>query len=95
MADLIIEPYKKIYWDRQTYGSFDEHLKAMRIATTIYIGNLSFFTTEWQLHETFSTVGDITRIVMGLDRFKKTPCGFSFIEFEHPESARLATQVSN
>ena len=50
-------------------------------ATTLYVGNLSFFTTEEQIHELFSKCGEIKRLVMGLDRFNKTPCGFCFVEY--------------
>ena len=71
----------------------------MKDATTLYVGNLSFYTTEEQIHELFSkyvaplhcpiaaTVlttqrcGEIKRIMMGLDRFQKTPCGFCFVEY--------------
>ncbi|EME84554.1 uncharacterized protein MYCFIDRAFT_214779 [Pseudocercospora fijiensis CIRAD86] len=50
-------------------------------ATTLYVGNLSFYTTEEQIHSLFSTCGEIKRLVMGLDRFAKTPCGFCFVEY--------------
>ena len=56
----------------------DEKLKD---ATTLYVGNLSFYTTEEQIHELFSKCGEIKRLVMGLDRFQKTPCGFCFVEY--------------
>ena len=45
------------------------------------MGNLSFYTTEEQIHELFSRAGDLKRIIMGLDKIKKTPCGFCFIEY--------------
>lgn len=41
----------------------------------------SFYTTEEQVYELFSKVGEIKRLVMGLDRFQKTPCGFCFVEY--------------
>ncbi|KAK5112765.1 Nuclear cap-binding protein subunit 2 [Meristemomyces frigidus] len=50
-------------------------------ATTLYIGNLSFYTTEEQIHHLFSKCGELKRLVMGLDRFTKTPCGFCFVEY--------------
>ncbi|KAM0256452.1 hypothetical protein ACHAQJ_004977 [Trichoderma viride] len=50
-------------------------------ATTLYVGNLSFYTTEEQVNELFSKCGEIKRLVMGLDRFNKTPCGFCFVEY--------------
>ncbi|TGZ77830.1 nuclear cap-binding protein subunit 2 [Ascodesmis nigricans] len=59
-------------------GAEDETLKD---ASTLYVGNLSFYTTEEQIHELFSKCGEIKRLVMGLDRFSKTPCGFCFVEY--------------
>ncbi|KAL9531985.1 Nuclear cap-binding protein subunit [Sphaerulina musiva] len=56
-------------------------------ATTLYVGNLSFYTTEEQIHSLFSTCGEIKRLVMGLDRFAKTPCGFCFVEYYTHEDA--------
>ncbi|KZZ89716.1 nuclear cap binding protein subunit 2 [Moelleriella libera RCEF 2490] len=50
-------------------------------ATTLYVGNLSFYTTEEQVYELFSKCGEIKRLIMGLDRFDKTPCGFCFVEY--------------
>ncbi|KAI8865673.1 RNA-binding domain-containing protein [Ramicandelaber brevisporus] len=59
----------------------------MAATKTLYVGNLSFFTTEEQLHELFSTCGAVQRIIMGLDRNKKTPCGFCFVEYYERRSA--------
>ncbi|KAF7295043.1 Nuclear cap-binding protein subunit 2 [Mycena indigotica] len=56
-------------------------------STTLYIGNLSFYTTEEQIYELFSKCaspedgGGIKRIIMGLDRNSRTPCGFCFVEY--------------
>ncbi|KAI9754659.1 MAG: nuclear cap binding complex subunit [Lichina confinis] len=47
---------------------------------TIYESS-SFYTTEEQIHELFSKCGEIKRLIMGLDRFNKTPCGFCFVEY--------------
>jgi len=48
---------------------------------TLYVGNLSFYTTEEQIYELFSKCGEVARIIMGLNRDTKTPCGFCFVEF--------------
>ncbi|KAK9747574.1 hypothetical protein RND81_02G001400 [Saponaria officinalis] len=40
---------------------------------------MSFYTTEEQVYELFSRVGEIKKIIMGLDKNSKTPCGFCFI----------------
>lgn len=62
-------------------GTRAEQDKLLRLSTTLYVGNLSFYTTEEQIYELFSKCGDIRRIVMGLDKYKKTPCGFCFVEY--------------
>lgn len=48
-------------------------------ARQLYVGNVSFYTTEAQIYELFSTVGHVNRVIMGLDRNKKSPCGFCFV----------------
>lgn len=53
----------------------------LKTSKTVYVGNLSFFTTEAQIHESFSVVGPIKRIVMGVNANTKTPCGFCFVEY--------------
>jgi len=70
--------YKDKDWRKKTD---EEHQRALEKSTTLYVGNLSFYTTEEQLWELFSRCGDIKRIIMGLDRIKLTPCGFCFIEY--------------
>ncbi|KIH57658.1 hypothetical protein ANCDUO_12145 [Ancylostoma duodenale] len=65
---------------RQSFqGSLKEQDLALRTSTTLYIGNLSFYTSEDQLYELFNRAGEVKRVIMGLDRFKKSPCGFCFV----------------
>lgn len=67
----------------------EKDLEKAKTSSTIYIGNLSFYTTEEQVYELFTRAGKVDRIVMGLDRFNKTPCGFCFVEFSsHDDSIR-------
>ena len=54
---------------------------------------MSFFTTEDQIYDVFSKVGDIRRIIMGLDRHKLTPCGFCFVLFYTREDTEHAVKV--
>lgn len=56
---------------------------------------MSFYTTEEQLYELFGKCGDVKRIVMGLDKFKRTPCGFCFIEFYTREDGENAMAYIN
>jgi nuclear cap-binding protein subunit 2 len=55
-------------------------VEKLKISTTLYIGNLSFYTSESQIYELFSTCGEVSKIIMGLNKNTKTPCGFCFVE---------------
>ncbi|KAI0273552.1 RNA-binding domain-containing protein [Gloeopeniophorella convolvens] len=70
-------------------------------STTLYIGNLSFFTTEEQIYDIFSRCanpedgGGVKRIIMGLDRHTRTPCGFCFVEYyTHAEALASMRYIS-
>ena len=76
-----------ICWDRANYTEFKDQLEAVKNSKTVYIGNLSFFTTEAQIRATFSFAGPVKRIIMGLNNLTKTPCGFCFVEYFHQEHA--------
>jgi nuclear cap-binding protein subunit 2 len=84
---------KSLYADRKFMGGKDAWQDALEASTTLYIGNLSFFTTEEQLYELFSRSGELKRVIMGLDRYTKTPCGFCFVEFHHRESTEDALRL--
>ncbi|EPY43861.1 nuclear cap-binding protein subunit 2 [Angomonas deanei] len=59
-------------------------------SATVYVGNLSFYTSEEQLRIHFLPCGPIRDLVMGLNEQSRTPCGFSFIVFETTEAAAMA-----
>jgi nuclear cap-binding protein subunit 2 len=79
-----------ICWDRKYYNNFQDQLQALKQSRTVYVGNLSFFTTEAQILETFSVVGPVKRVIMGLNNITKTPCGFCFVEYYNPEHMKAA-----
>ena len=83
------------YRDQHFKGSRNELERKLEASNTLYIGNLSFFTTEEQIYELFSKAGDVKRIVMGLDRVKKTPCGFCFVEYYFHMGAEDAVRYVN
>ncbi|CAH3193594.1 unnamed protein product [Porites evermanni] len=89
MADL------SAYRDQQFKGTRDELEKKLETSSTLYVGNLSFYTTEEQIYELFSRAGDVKRIIMGLDKIKKTPCGFCFVEYYTREDAWNAVWYIN
>lgn len=64
-------------------------------SATIYVGNLSFYTTEEQIYELFSKAGLIKEIIMGLDRYNYTPCGFCFIVYFNTKDSINAVKFLN
>ncbi|XP_031828982.1 cap binding protein 20 isoform X2 [Nomia melanderi] len=83
------------YRDQHFKGSRAEQDRLLRNSTTLYVGNLSFYTTEEQIYELFSKCGDIRRIIMGLDKYKKTPCGFCFVEYYQRADAESCMRYIN
>ena len=81
---------KKLYWDRSHYDSPESQMKALAKSSTVYIGNMAFSTRSYNVHSHFSQIGPVQRVIMGMDRFQKTPCGFGFVEYVHREDALLA-----
>ena len=81
---------QKIYWDRSNFDSPALQLGALAISSTLYIGNLAFGTHTSHLHALFSQIGPVNGVIMGLDRMKKTPCGFAFVEYRYRRDAELA-----
>lgn len=56
----------------------------------LYVGNLSFSTTESQLRELFSAHGEVASASLVMDRETGRPRGFGFVEFNNDEHARAA-----
>jgi nuclear cap-binding protein subunit 2 len=83
------------YRDQKFKGTKTEQERLLAQSSTLYIGNLSFYTTEEQIHELFGRAGDVKRIIMGLDRIKKTPCGFCFVEYYTRADAENAVRYIN
>ncbi len=56
----------------------------------LYVGNLSFSTTEAQLRELFAAHGEVTSASLVMDRETGRPRGFGFVEFSNDDHARAA-----
>ncbi|OAF68972.1 hypothetical protein A3Q56_03287 [Intoshia linei] len=83
------------YSDQMFKGNADNRKHLLMTSVTLYVGNLSFYSDEFQIHALFSTAGDIKRIIVGIDRFKKTPCGFAFVEYYTREAAEMCHKYIN
>ena len=56
----------------------------------LYVGNLSFQTTESDLRAAFEPFGAIENVSMVTDRFSGQPRGFAFVEMSSDEEAEKA-----
>jgi RNA recognition motif-containing protein len=61
----------------------------------IYIGNLSFDTTEVQLRQTFEDYGEVSTVKIITDRDSGKPRGFGFIEMSSESEATAAISGLN
>jgi len=50
------------------------------VAKNLYVGNMSFSTTEDQLREVFAQYGTVTKVQLITDRETGRPRGFAFVE---------------
>lgn len=77
----------RIYHDRLQFPNFMDQLAALKGSKLLYVGNVSFYTTEQQIRSTFEQIGPVKRVIMGLNSMTKTPCGFCFVEFYKSDDA--------
>jgi cold-inducible RNA-binding protein len=63
--------------------------------TKIFIGNLSFDTTENDLQDAFAAHGTVTEANLMMDRATGRPRGFAFITMSSPEEAQKAIEALN
>ena len=61
----------------------------------IYIGNLSFDTTEDQLREAFEQYGEVSTVNIITDKYTGKPRGFAFVEMPDQNSATSAISGLN
>jgi RNA recognition motif-containing protein len=65
------------------------------MAKRLYIGNLSFNTTEAGLREAFAQAGEVTSAVVMMDKMTGRSRGFAFVEMATDESAAAAIEMWN
>ena len=65
------------------------------MAKRIYVGGLSFHTTEDGLKEAFSQAGAVTNTSIIIDKMTGRSRGFGFIEMENDEEADSAITMWN
>ena len=83
------------YQDQPFWGDSEEQGKLLKKNCALYVGDLSFHTAEEQTYELFSKSGDIKKIILGLDKIKKTACVFCFVGCDSRADAENATWYIN
>jgi cold-inducible RNA-binding protein len=56
----------------------------------LYVGNLSYGTTETDLRDAFAPAGNITEVKVAMDRETGRPRGFAFVEMSSEGEAKNA-----
>jgi RNA recognition motif-containing protein len=62
------------------------------MSTKLFVGNLSFETSEIELQDLFATCGPVTEVNIITDKFTQKPRGFAFVTMGTPEAAQAAIQ---
>lgn len=63
--------------------------------TNIFVGNLSYQTTESELEALFGAYGAVERVTVVRDRDTGQPRGFAFVEMTNSNEAANAMQAMN
>src|SRR5262245_66386007 len=63
--------------------------------TKLYVGNLSYNTTENDLQDLFSKHGPVTEANLVVDRMSGRPRGFAFVTMATKEGAEAAIKALN
>jgi RNA recognition motif-containing protein len=65
------------------------------MSNKLFVGNLSFDTTENDLQDAFAAHGTVTETNLMMDRTTGRPRGFGFITMNSPEEAQKAIAALN
>jgi|SRR5579859_1157818 len=76
--------------NRGKLRTFNHHMN-----TKLFVGNLSFNTTENDLQDAFAAHGTVTEANLMMDRATGRPRGFGFITMSSPEEAQKAIDALN
>ncbi len=63
------------------------------MSSKLFVGNLSFSTTENALQDLFAAHGEVTSVDLIVDKFSGRPRGFAFVTMATEEGANAAIQA--
>jgi len=65
------------------------------MSSKLFVGNLSFNTTENDLQDAFAAHGTVVEANLMMDRMSGRPRGFGFVTMGSPEEAQKAIEAMN
>src|SRR5437762_2616193 len=65
------------------------------MSTKLFVGNLSFNTTENDLQDAFAAHGTVVETNLMMDRMSGRPRGFAFVTMSSPDEAQKAIDALN
>ncbi len=65
------------------------------MSSKLYVGNMSFKTSEDELRSAFGQFGNVTDVYVAMDKMTGRPRGFAFVTMGSPEEAKAATEKMN
>jgi cold-inducible RNA-binding protein len=65
------------------------------MSTKLFVGNLSFNTTENEIQEAFAAHGTVVEANLMMDRMSGRSRGFAFVTMSTPEEAQKAIEAMN
>ena len=65
------------------------------MSNKLFVGNISFNTTENDLQDTFGAHGTVTEATLMMDRSTGRPRGFGFVTMSTNEEAQKAVEAMN
>ena len=65
------------------------------MGSKLYVGNLSFDTTDQELNAAFSVHGEVASALVVMDKQTDRSRGFGFVEFSQEADAKTAKEAMN
>jgi cold-inducible RNA-binding protein len=81
-------------WERTGSGLqlYEHHIMSN---SKLYVGNLSFKTTEDELRSHFGQFGSVTDVYVAMDKMTGRPRGFAFVTMGTADEAKVAAEKVN
>ena len=78
-----------------TFGVVTDLTRKVTVGTRLFIGNLSFETSQQQIQEAFAAAGEVREVALPTDRETGRPRGFAFVTMANEQSAQNAISQLN